>query len=495
MTSLPVRRPAPELPAGPRAALVVATGRYSDPALTQLDATANDAVEMAKVLADSDVGAFDVTSVVDRSAQEIRLAVEDFLEERHRGDLILVYLSCHGLLDRQDRLYFAAMDTRKDRLAATGVEAAWLWDRLEECRASGQIVILDCCNSGAFGRAGAKGDPDADLRLPQRFITQGRGRAVLTASRAYQRSWEGDRADGVRAPSVFTSALIEGLRTGDADADGDGYISVDEAYAYAYDKVVASGMGQVPQKWISAGEGTLLLARNPMGVTIVPTILSEDISAALDSRYPAIRVGAVNALRDWLIGPDPAKSLAAGRALQQIAATDVPVVAAAARTLIQAAITTQLSPSSDTQPAPEAKRPVRPGGLDLGPEQREPLDKRLAPKTIIENRTESGVIKIVTDDSFDLDVLQCGKPVVVEYWAEWCGPCRMVAPVLKEIATEYADKIDVVKLNIDENPVISQRYGIMAIPTLDVFSGGEVVKQIVGAKPKSALLRELSGYL
>jgi thioredoxin 1 len=101
----------------------------------------------------------------------------------------------------------------------------------------------------------------------------------------------------------------------------------------------------------------------------------------------------------------------------------------------------------------------------------------------------------VSDADFEAQVLKATEPVVVDFWAEWCGPCRMVAPVLEEIATEYADKIDVVKLNIDENPAVSQRYGIMAIPTMNVFSGGEVVKQIVGAKPKSALLRELADFI
>jgi thioredoxin 1 len=101
----------------------------------------------------------------------------------------------------------------------------------------------------------------------------------------------------------------------------------------------------------------------------------------------------------------------------------------------------------------------------------------------------------VTDETFDTEVLKSDKPVVVDYWAEWCGPCRMVAPVLEEIATEHADKLTVVKLNIDENPQVAQRYGILQIPTLNVFSGGEVVKQVIGAKPKSALLRDLADFI
>jgi thioredoxin 1 len=103
--------------------------------------------------------------------------------------------------------------------------------------------------------------------------------------------------------------------------------------------------------------------------------------------------------------------------------------------------------------------------------------------------------KAVTDSSFELDVLKSSKPVLVDYWAEWCGPCRQVAPVLEEIAKEHAGKIDIVKLNVDENPEVVRTYGIMNIPTLTVFKDGQVVKEIVGAKPKSALLRELEDFL
>jgi thioredoxin 1 len=103
--------------------------------------------------------------------------------------------------------------------------------------------------------------------------------------------------------------------------------------------------------------------------------------------------------------------------------------------------------------------------------------------------------KTVTDATFATDVLQSDKPVLVDFWAEWCGPCKMVAPVLEEIAGEHGDKLQVVKLNIDENPNAARDYQIMSIPTMAVFQGGQLVKAIVGAKPKAAILRDLEAYL
>jgi thioredoxin 1 len=103
--------------------------------------------------------------------------------------------------------------------------------------------------------------------------------------------------------------------------------------------------------------------------------------------------------------------------------------------------------------------------------------------------------KIVTDSSFETDVLRNPRPVIVEYWAQWCGPCRQLAPVLEAIAREHVGQVDVVKLNTDENPQTMLRYGVLAVPTVQAFSGGEVVTHVIGARSKSALLRDLAGVL
>ncbi|GAA2821970.1 thioredoxin [Saccharopolyspora taberi] len=101
----------------------------------------------------------------------------------------------------------------------------------------------------------------------------------------------------------------------------------------------------------------------------------------------------------------------------------------------------------------------------------------------------------VDTDTFKSEVLDSDKPVLVDFWATWCGPCKMVAPVLEEIAGEHGDKLKIAKLDIDKNPQLQRDYQVMSVPTLLVFSNGEPVKQIVGAKPKAALLSDLADFI
>ena len=101
----------------------------------------------------------------------------------------------------------------------------------------------------------------------------------------------------------------------------------------------------------------------------------------------------------------------------------------------------------------------------------------------------------VNESDFEAEVLQSDKPVLVDFWAPWCGPCKAVAPILEEIAGTHGEKLTIVKLNTDENPQVTARYGITSIPTMHVYLNGEIVKTLVGAMPKPKLVKELEPFV
>ncbi len=322
----PVLVPAPDLPAGRRSALVIATSRYDDSRLNQLRAPVRDAEDLAAVLADPDIGGFSVATVIDQTEARIRREIAAFLHERTADETVLIYLSCHGIQDRRGRLLFAATDTETQFPHASAVRATELLDELDECKAHQQILILDCCFSGSF--SDSKGGRKGELDLERQLRGHSRGREVLTASRGFEYSYEGEPLDGVITGSVFTTGLVQGLRTGAADTSKDGHVTVEEAYDYAFAYVQKDGSPQTPQRWLFSGEGgKIVLARSAAGRAVVPARLPEHLLSALESGSPHVRIGAVNGIAEWLADPDPARVLAARQALAEIADNDIRRVA------------------------------------------------------------------------------------------------------------------------------------------------------------------------
>jgi outer membrane protein assembly factor BamB len=319
-----------------RLALLIAAADYQDPALRGLRSPGRDASALAIILGDRRIGGFDVQTLVDARCHEVQEGIEEFCSGRQPDDQLLVYLSCHGLLDGNGRLYYAAADTRQQSLAATAVSAAWLTERLDDCRARSQILVLDCCHSGAFAR-GTKGDRDLVLDLKQRFEPTGRGRVVLTASRATEYSFEGDQMSGEGLPSVFTRAVVDGLKSGEADRDRDGLITVSDLYQHVYESVRRAEPRQTPELWLYGAEGDLLVARSIRGASQEPPPLPGDLQITLESPRAGVRASAVAELARLLDTAGPGMARTAQQILRQVAEQDVPAVAAVARAALRAA--------------------------------------------------------------------------------------------------------------------------------------------------------------
>ncbi|MET8779083.1 caspase family protein [Nocardia sp. NPDC004654] len=241
---------------GARLALVIASGHFVNSDLRDLPSASIDAKGMHSILSDQQIGRFSVTTLIDKQEHELRRQIEDFLSDRRKIDLIVVYTSSHGIEDPRGNLYFAATDTKNSRLGSTALESRWLFDRLEYCGARSQVVILDCCFSGSFDRSKASNN------LNHHFGTASKGRVVMTASRASQYAYEEvTEATGNPAGSRFTNGLIRGLRTGDAGKRGPWQpITPHEAFTYARDYVKDRGADQDPQYFAHGTEGEICLA-------------------------------------------------------------------------------------------------------------------------------------------------------------------------------------------------------------------------------------------
>jgi hypothetical protein len=313
---------------GTRSALIIASYEYADPGLRRLRAPASDARALEAVLRDSAIGGFEVRTLLNEPAHEISLAVEDFFADRRPDDLLLVHFSCHGIKDEDGELYFATANTALRRLGATAVAADFVNRRMSRSRSRRIVLLLDCCYAGAFER-GMTARAGTGMGIEAQF--GGRGRAVITASSAMEYAFEGDELSDTREhqPSVFTSALVEGLSTGDADRDQDGMVALDELYDYVYDKVRATTPNQTPGKWTFGVQGDLHIARRARPVT-TPAALPPELRQAIDSPFASVRVAALQELVRLLHGAHAGLALAARQAMERLTSDDSRAVAAAA---------------------------------------------------------------------------------------------------------------------------------------------------------------------
>lgn len=341
-------------------ALIIGNNKYDDPKLAQLKTPAADSQALAKVLDDKTIGSFDaVTSLINQKETRVRRAISEFLTHKKPDDMVLLYFSGHGVLDDRGRLYLALKDTQVDLLKATSLPSSFLTDEMDSCRSKRQILILDCCHSGAFAR-GTKGEQKAVTEAT--FEGSGFGRVVLTASDSTQYALEGDQVLKQTEFSLFTHFLLDGLRTGQADINNDGQISLDEWYDYTYSRVISETPRQVPHKWSYNQRGDLVIARNPFLQKKVAE-LPHELVQALESSFVGIRESAVNELGNYLRSRDTDIVGLAVSALQRMQEDDSRRIASLASRLL-AGFDEKHAPKEEALPVPEELIPESPPEMD-----------------------------------------------------------------------------------------------------------------------------------
>ncbi len=349
--------------------------------LPPLHRPGGDVGALARVLRDPAVGGFDeATPVLDAPSPRMRREIARFLAKRGQDDLLLLYYSGHGLLDERGALYLAAHDTERGFLSATAIPAAFVTGEMDQCPSRRQILILDCCYSGAFER-GAKGSTDIPAAT---FEGNGVGRIVLTASSSTELAWEETGADDTADTSVFTRHLIEGLETGAADLDDDGHVGVDELYKYVYRRVVEENPRQNPRKWTYRQEGGDLILARHVGWARKPAELPAYLREALESPLARVREGAISELATFVRGNDSRLAESARQAARKALDDDSRRVALAAAEVLAAAGTAQtglqpvLVPVPSLPPDAAAHLAAQPGSRLEEGQRASPLSLALA---------------------------------------------------------------------------------------------------------------------
>ncbi|WP_330475541.1 caspase family protein [Terrabacter sp. C0L_2] len=331
-----------------RRALIIANDTYDHASLSALRAPEADARALAEVLGDPEIGGFDVSIVHNAASYEVQAHVDDLFADSRPEDLLLLHFSGHGLKNDAGELFIAARNTRPDRLGSTALAADFVQRCMRSSRARSIVLFLDCCYGGAFGQGvtvRAAGPVNVMDSFPAGRLGGGRGRAVISASSAMEYSFEGTTlaADHQVPPSIFTSAVVEGLRTGEADRDEDGLVSLNELYDYVFDRVRETNPNQTPGRDVEMS-GELYLARSRRR-RVRPVPIPDPIASALRESDPTYRRGAVSELRDRLAHPDLGVALGALEALQEVARSDTKAVADDASAVLQSAAP-HVSPTS-----------------------------------------------------------------------------------------------------------------------------------------------------
>ena len=327
---------------GQRKALIVANDEYEHEALRRLKSPSADARAFARVLGDRDIGGFQVDAVLNESAHDVEAQIEDLFADSQPDDILLLHFSSHGLKSEAGELFFAARNTRPDRLGSTAIAADFIQRCLKSCRARSIVLFLDCCCcGGVFGQGvsvRASGSANVLESFPSGKLDGGRGRAVITASSAMEYAFEGNELadDHQQPPSLFTAALVQGLETGEADRDEDGLVSLNELYDYVFDKVRGQNPNQTPSRDVEM-QGELYVARSRRK-KVQPLPIPAEVQAALRDPNMFTRLGAVSELRARLYGDDIPAALGAHAALADLSRTDIKYIGDAAEAIGGAAL-------------------------------------------------------------------------------------------------------------------------------------------------------------